>query len=66
MSPRGALVHFVNKKDGLLRPYIDYKQLNQATVKNKYPMPRIEDVRWIIFGERSTSLRLSFDQVTIN
>ena len=33
----GALVLFVKKKDGLMRPYIDYKELNKVTVKNKYP-----------------------------
>ena len=35
---------FVRKKDGTLRLCIDYRKLNQATVKNKYPLPRIEDL----------------------
>ena len=35
---------FVKKKDGLLRLCIDYRQLNRVTVKNQYPLPRIDDV----------------------
>ena len=34
----------MRKKDGTLRLCIDYRKLNQATVKNKYPLPRIEDL----------------------
>ena len=35
---------FVKKKDGTLRLCIDYRQLNKMTVKNKYPLPRINDL----------------------
>ena len=35
---------FVKKKDGTLQLYIDYRQLNKLTVKNKYPLPRIDDL----------------------
>ena len=35
---------FVNKKDGTLRLCIDYRQLNKLTIKNKYPLPRIDDL----------------------
>ena len=35
---------FVKKKDGSLRMCIDYKMLNSVTVKNKYPLPRIDDL----------------------
>ena len=35
---------FVKKKDGTLRLCIDYRQLNKLTVRNKYPLPRIDDL----------------------
>jgi hypothetical protein len=44
VSPWGAPVLFVKKKDGTLRLCIDYRQLNKVTVKNKYPLPRIDDL----------------------
>ena len=44
VSPWGAPVLFVKKKDGTLRLCIDYRKLNQVTVKNKYPLPRIDDL----------------------
>ena len=44
VSPWGAPVLFVKKKDGTLRICIDYRQINNVTVKNKYPLPRIEDL----------------------
>ena len=43
-SPWGAPVLFVKKKYGSLRLCIDYRQLNKVTVKNKYPLPRIDDL----------------------
>ncbi|GKD12247.1 hypothetical protein Tco_1196654, partial [Tanacetum coccineum] len=43
-SPWGAPVLFVNKKDGSFRMYIDYRELNKLTVKNRYPLPRIDDL----------------------
>ena len=43
-SPWGAPVLFVKKKDGSLRLCIDYRGLNQVTIKNKYPLPRIDDL----------------------
>ena len=43
ISPWGAPVLFVKKKDGTLRMCIDYRQLNKVTIKNKYPLPRIDD-----------------------
>jgi hypothetical protein len=41
-SPWGALVIFVPKKDGTQRLCMDYRVLNEVTVKNKYPLPRID------------------------
>ena len=35
---------FVKKKDGTLRLCVDYRQLNKMTMKNKYPLPRIDDL----------------------
>jgi hypothetical protein len=43
-SPCGAPVLFVQKKDGLQRMCVDYRSLNDIIVKNKYPLPRIEDL----------------------
>ncbi|KAA3480674.1 DNA/RNA polymerases superfamily protein [Gossypium australe] len=43
-SPWGAPVLFVKKKDGTMRMCIDYRQLNKVTIKNKYPLPRIDDL----------------------
>ncbi|KAL4021466.1 hypothetical protein IC575_020267 [Cucumis melo] len=44
VSPWGAPVLFVKKKDGTLRLCIDYRQLNKVTIHNKYPLPRIDDL----------------------
>ncbi|XP_060974274.1 uncharacterized protein LOC133039400 [Cannabis sativa] len=44
VSPWGAPVLFVKKKDGTLRMCIDYRELNKLTIKNKYPLPRIDDL----------------------
>ena len=43
-SPWGAPIPFVKKKDGSHRMCIDYRELNKLTVKNRYPLPRIDDL----------------------
>jgi hypothetical protein len=43
-SPYGAPVLFVQKKDGTLRMCVDYRQLNKLTVRDRFPLPRIDDL----------------------
>ena len=43
VSPWGAPVLFVRKKDGTMRLCIDYRMLNKVTIKNQYPLSRIDD-----------------------
>ncbi|GJT10787.1 putative reverse transcriptase domain-containing protein [Tanacetum coccineum] len=43
-SPWGAPMLFVKKKDGSMRMCIDYRELNKLTIKNRYPLPRIDDL----------------------
>ena len=43
-SPWGALVLLVKKKDRGMRLSVDYRKLNKVTIKNKYPLPRIDDL----------------------
>ena len=68
VSPWGAPVLFVKKKDGTLRLCIDYKQLNKVTVKSKYPLPRIDDLFNQMRGAKVFSkidLRSCYHQVRI-
>jgi hypothetical protein len=44
VSSWGSPVLFLKKKDGTLRLCIDFKKLNNVTIKNKYPLPRIDDL----------------------
>ncbi|KAK1423394.1 hypothetical protein QVD17_18696 [Tagetes erecta] len=44
VSPWGAPILFVKKKDGSMRMCIDYRELNKLTIKNRYPLPRIDDL----------------------
>ena len=44
VSPWGALVLFQKKKDGTFRLCIDFRGLNQCTIKNKYPLPQIDEL----------------------
>ncbi|KAI3771277.1 hypothetical protein L6452_02438 [Arctium lappa] len=67
-SPWGAPVLFVKKKDGTMRMCIDYRELNKVIVKNKYPLPRIDDLFGQLQGAGCFSkidLRLGFHQVKV-
>nr|GFD18781.1 reverse transcriptase [Tanacetum cinerariifolium] len=44
VSPWGAPVLFLKKKDGSMRLCIDYRELNKITIRNRYPLPRIDDL----------------------
>jgi hypothetical protein len=68
VSPWGAPVLFVKKKDGTLRLCIDYRQLKKMTIKNKYPLPRINDLFDQVGGAKIFSkldLRSNYHQVRI-
>jgi hypothetical protein len=43
-SPWGSPVLFVDKRDGTIRLCVDYRRLNEVTMKSKYPLPKIEDL----------------------
>ena len=51
-SPWGAPAIFVDKKDGTKRMCIDYRELNRVTIKNRYPLPRIDDLMDQVRGSK--------------
>ena len=55
VSPWGAPILLVKKKDGSMRLCIDYRQLNKVTIKNRYPLPRIDDLMDQLVGARVLS-----------
>nr|GEY39704.1 hypothetical protein [Tanacetum cinerariifolium] len=55
-SPWGAPVLFVKKKDGSFRMCIEYQELNKLTIKNHYPLPRIDDLFDQLHGSRTKSI----------
>ena len=67
-SPWGAPVLFAKKKDKTLRLCIDYRQLNGDTIKNRYPLPRIDDFFDKLRGARVYSkidLRTGYHQLRV-
>jgi predicted aspartyl protease len=67
-SPWGAPVLFLQKKDGSQKMCVDYSSLNDVTIKNKYPLPRIEDLFDQMRGARVFSkidLRSGYHQMKI-
>ncbi|GKB90511.1 putative nucleotidyltransferase, ribonuclease H [Tanacetum coccineum] len=67
-SPWGAPILFVKKKDGSMRMCIDYRELNKVTVKNVYPLPRIDDLFYQLQGARWFSkidLRSGYHQLKV-
>ncbi|GJW37147.1 putative reverse transcriptase domain-containing protein, partial [Tanacetum coccineum] len=67
-SPWGAPVLFVKKKDGSFQMYIDYRELNKLTVKNRYSLPRIDDLFDQLQGSSFYSkidLRLGYNQLRV-
>ena len=67
-SPWGAPVLFVKKRDGSLRLCIDYRELNKMTIRNQYPLPRIDDLFDQLQGAKVFSkidLRSGYHQLKI-
>ena len=67
-SSWGSPVVFVTKADGSLRLCVDYRELNKRTIKNKYPLPRIDDMFDQLHGARIFSqldLATGFHQLRV-
>ena len=65
-SPYGAPILFVPKKDGGLRMCVDYRALNKQTVKNRYPLPRIDDLLDTLHGAKYFSAACIADCTSVS
>ena len=68
-SPWGAPVLFVKKKDGSMRLCIDYRELNKVTIRNQYPLPRIDGLFDQLQGAKVFSkidLRSGYHQLRVH
>jgi hypothetical protein len=68
VSPWGDDVLFIKKKDGTLRLFINYRELNKLTIKNKYPLSQIDDLFDQMKGTKvflEIDLRLGYHQAHI-
>ena len=69
VSPFGSPILFVKKKDGSQRMVIDYRSLNKLTVKNRYPLPRIDDLLDRLHGAKyfsSIDLMSGYHQIRLH
>ena len=67
-SEAGYPIFFMVKKDGGRRPYVDYRQLNDITKKNRYPLPRIDELRDKLYGKNwftKLDLKAAFHMIRI-
>jgi hypothetical protein len=68
-SPYGAPILFVKKKDGTYRLVIDYRSINKLTIKNRYPLPRIDDLLDRLHGASyftSIDLQSGYHQIRVS
>jgi len=68
ISSWGAIVLLVKKKDGSMRLCVDYRQLNKVTIKNRYPLPRIDNLMDQLVGAEVFSkidLISGYDQIRV-
>src|ERR1044072_7076582 len=68
VSPRGAPVLLVKKKEGSMRLCVDYRQLNKVTIKNRYPLSRIDDLMDQLVGAcvfSKINLRSGYHQIRV-
>jgi hypothetical protein len=67
-SPWGSHVLFVDKRDCTIQLCVDYRRLNEVTIKNKYPLPKIQDLFDQLNGSRvfsKTNLRTGYHQLKV-